>query len=177
MKKGLVFGLVLALVCLVALPIAVFAASPTNVTMTWSGTNVNVGDTVKLGDDQVTSFQSAGSTGAGIFTATFLPGCGDKTVSSIDAVTMGNGGTTYSVTSNHSSVKTVVGSSCGVTSIDDKTTTSDDSISNFTFDQTVCGKSAIDGVLAYVGKNSIDAGMSAGFGDLTIKGYLIKTQK
>ena len=51
MKKGLVFGLVLALVCLVALPIAVFAASPTNVTMTWSGTNVNVGDTVKLGDD------------------------------------------------------------------------------------------------------------------------------
>lgn len=177
MKKGLLIGLVLAIVCVCAFPIAIFAAGPTNVAMTWSGTNVNVGNTVKLGDDQIASFQSVGSLAAGTFTATYLSGRGDQTSSTISATTVGKGFTNYAVASMNGGVQTGVSASFGATSINDATTTKNDAVNSFTFNQTASGMSVATGILAYVGSNSINAGMSAGLGNVAIKGYLNNVQK
>jgi hypothetical protein len=64
-----------------------------------------------------------------------------------------------------------------MTTISDTTSTKKDAINCFTFNQTAVGKSVVDNLTAYVGSNSINSGMSASFGDLTIKGYLDNGQK
>jgi hypothetical protein len=52
-----------------------------------------------------------------------------------------------------------------------------DAVNSFTFNQTASGMSVATGILAYVGSNSINAGMSAGLGNVAIKGYLNNGQK
>jgi len=68
MKKILSIALILSVIMIMALSVPVFAADPTEVDVSWSGTGV-VGGTVTAGDDAVATWGSAGNGNAGVFYA------------------------------------------------------------------------------------------------------------
>jgi hypothetical protein len=172
MKKWLVLVLVLALACLSILPMAVFAAGPTNVSMTWYGTNVNVGNSVNLGDDIAASFSSKASFGYGDFCATYIPGKNDMAGSSINAVTFGKGSTMYSVDPIGGLFISGVSSQDGMTWTKATVTAANDSLSYANWD--VGAKGCDDAYIigAYVGDNSTGGKGTIGQGGFDLKGLL-----
>jgi hypothetical protein len=173
MKKWLVLVLVLALACLSILPMAVFAAGPTNVSMTWYGTNVNVGNSVNLGDDIAASFSSKASFGYGNFSATYIPGRNDKAGSSINAVTVGQGTTIYNVDPVGGYFMSGVSSQNGMTWTKATVTAANDSLTSANWDVGAIGCDNAYIIGAYVGANSTGGSGTVGQGGFDLKGLFI----
>lgn len=171
MKKFLAIGIVLAVLISALFASGALAASPaTNVSVSWVGTGT-VGGAVTLGDDQASSFTTAGNFVAGNYSTGYVSGGSDKTTSSINAFTADGGATSYVAGSSSSGYVATSTGSFGVTWTHDTTTTKSDNVNTASVCVGGIGPGTTASLTAYVGSNSANVSGTVD-GKLKIKAYL-----